>query len=71
MKRFVAVLVALALCVPLAACRAPSGGHYTFDLIVKEPTMDFWVHLNEGAQAAAREYGITVNFLGPDVETNY
>lgn len=44
---------------------------YTFDLIVKGTNMDFWKSVNEGAQAAASSYDVTVSMRGPAIEKNY
>lgn len=44
---------------------------YTFDLIVKGTSMDFWKSVNEGAQAAAKSCNAAVSMSGPEVEEDY
>jgi len=44
---------------------------YTFDLIVKGTSMEFWKRVNEGAQAAASTYHVSVTMYGPAVEKDY
>lgn len=41
------------------------------DLIVKETDSEFWISLYKGATAAANYYGIELNYLGPDEESDY
>ncbi|MCR4891232.1 MAG: ABC transporter substrate-binding protein [Lachnospiraceae bacterium] len=47
---------------------AAAGGDYTIALITMDSLDQHWVHLNEGAQAKAKELGVTVDFMSPDTK---
>lgn len=78
MKRLLAMLLVLAVFAGITggvlylwhAGSGPKKG-YTFELIVKGTGMDFWKTVNEGAQAAASTYNVTVTYCGPEAEKDY
>jgi ribose transport system substrate-binding protein len=39
--------------------------HYTFELITKSNASPYWLAVKEGADAAAKDYGVTVRFEAP------
>lgn len=39
--------------------------HYTFELITKSNASPYWLAVKEGADAAAKKYGVTVRFEAP------
>jgi ribose transport system substrate-binding protein len=52
-----------------AAAAEPAGGEdYQIALITMDSIDQHWVTLNEGAQKAAAEFGVTVNFLSPNTK---
>lgn len=57
----------------LAGCAAATASQKTrtIDLIVKSTQMEFWRSVDDGAQAAAAAYGITVTLYGPEKEIDY
>lgn len=78
MKRLFAMLLVLGVFAGITAgimylWHAGSGPQKgdTFELIVKGTGMDFWKTVNEGAQAAASTYNVTVTFRGPEAEKDY
>ena len=40
-------------------------------LKVIDATNDFWTGMIQGAEMAAKEYGVNLTVLGPDAETEY
>ncbi len=42
-----------------------SGKSYTFELITKSNASPYWLAVKEGADAAAKKYGVKVNFEAP------
>ena len=73
-KKILAILcVACLLISVLAACNDDSGkdggdGDIRIALITMDSIDQHWVTLNEGAQAAARELGVEVVFMSPNVK---
>ena len=66
-KTIVAAAAALLLIAPLSACGSDSGnGGYDIAMVAKGFSQSYWVSVHEGADAAAKEYGATVTFNGPD-----
>ncbi|WEV69873.1 ABC transporter substrate-binding protein [Bifidobacterium sp. ESL0775] len=58
--------------VPLSACgngggSSANGKHkYEISMVAKGFSQSYWVSVHQGADAAAKKYGATVNFNGPD-----
>ena len=44
--------------------------HYTFELITKSNASPYWLAVKQGADAAAKAYGVTVNFEAPSSGTD-
>ena len=44
---------------------AKPAKHYTFELITKSNASPYWLAVRDGADAAAKKYGVTVNFEAP------
>ena len=53
---------------PEAASEEAAGGDYKIALITMDSIDQHWVALNEGAQEAAKEAGVTVDFMSPDTK---
>lgn len=53
--------------VPISAIptAAMPSTHYTFELITKSNASPYWLAVKKGADAAAKKYGVTVNFEAP------
>ncbi len=53
--------------VGISAIPLPSmpSKHYTFELITKSNASPYWLAVKEGADAAAKKYGVTVHFEAP------
>ncbi len=45
-----------------------ANGEYSIALITMDSIDQHWVTLNEGAQAEAEKYGVTVDFMSPDTK---
>lgn len=72
MKKFtkiLAMLLALTLCLGLAACAAADSGEKTIAVIAKGETHAFWQAVKAGAEAAGAEKGYKVTFRGPTAES--
>lgn len=69
MKKFLALLCCICLVVGvLAACNktdAPDSKDYKIALITMDSIDQHWVNLHKGAEEAAKELGVTVDFLSP------
>ena len=65
MKKIVALL--LSLCLVLGAASAMAAGE-KIALITMDSIDQHWVTLNEGAQKAAEELGVTVTFMAPNTK---
>lgn len=67
----------LLLLLPLTASCAPSGNLQkgekmtVIDMIVKMDRGDYWKTIKMGAEVAAKEYNVKLNFLAPGNENNY
>lgn len=49
---------------------AASTKHYTFELITKSNDSPYWLAVKDGADDAAKKYGVTVTFEAPATETD-
>ena len=65
MKKIVALL--LSLCLVLGAASAMAAGE-KIALITMDSIDQHWITLNEGAQKAAEELGVTVTFMSPNTK---
>ncbi|WP_410768467.1 substrate-binding domain-containing protein [Fontibacillus sp. BL9] len=70
-------LLLLILMLPLTASCAPSANMQTgekstvIDMIVKMDRGDYWSTIKMGAEVAAKEYNVKLNFLAPGNENDY
>ncbi|MDN4069121.1 substrate-binding domain-containing protein [Paenibacillus vini] len=70
-------LLLLLFMLPLTASCAPAGnlqkGEKTtvIDMIVKMDRGDYWSTIKMGAEVAAKEYNVKLNFLAPENENDY
>lgn len=84
-KRLLALLMAGAMAVSMTACggnnnsasgsgaasgSGSSGGDKEFTIVVKSLADQYWVLLKAGAEAKAKELGVTVNVIGPNSESD-
>jgi len=77
MKKLVLGFTALAAINTLAACSDTSNavtnsgneGELRIEVIAKGFQHDFWQAVNQGAEMAAENYGVNINFVGPSSET--
>ncbi|HEX7390636.1 MAG TPA: substrate-binding domain-containing protein, partial [Acidiphilium sp.] len=73
-----AALAAAALTVPSASAASTASAttaalpvpaspakHYQFELITKSNASPYWLAVRDGADAAAKKFGVTVNFEAP------
>ena len=71
-KRTLAALTA-ALSLLLCSCTSTSSisAPHTVTLIAKSTQTEFWLSVFAGAEAAATEYNLDLNIVGPDAEEDY
>ncbi len=65
-KRIVSLVCALVLSLALVTCAVAE--EYKIALITMDSIDQHWVTLNEGAQEAAAELGVTVDFMAPNTK---
>lgn len=65
MKKLVSMLLCIAL---LAVCAGAMAAGEKIALITMDSIDQHWVTLNEGAQKAAAEFGVTVTFMAPNTK---
>ncbi len=65
-KRIVSLVCALVLSLALVTCAVAED--YKIALITMDSIDQHWVTLNEGAQEAAAELGVTVDFMAPNTK---
>jgi ribose transport system substrate-binding protein len=74
MKNFTRVMVCMMMAVVLVVSLASCGGSAKMDkhveIISKGFQHEFWQAVNKGAQDAADEQGWTINFVGPETESD-
>ena len=71
MKKFLAILCALVLCLSVFSAVAETvkaTQPWKIALITMDSIDQHWVKLNEGAQAKAAELGVTVDFMSPNTK---
>jgi ribose transport system substrate-binding protein len=71
MKKFLAILCALVLCLSVFSAVAETvkaSQPWKIALITMDSIDQHWVKLNEGAQAKAAELGVTVDFMSPNTK---
>ena len=66
MKKLLTVILSIALVLMLAASALAAGEQIA--LITMDSIDQHWVTLNEGAQKAAEELGVTVTFMAPNTK---
>lgn len=64
--------VALALCLLCACTSSPvTSTQHSVTLVAKSTQTEFWLSVFAGAEAAATEYNLSLNILGPETEEDY
>lgn len=65
--------LAAALGLLLCSCTSPAAttAPHTVTLIAKSTQTEFWLSVFAGAEAAATEYNLDLNIIGPDTEEDY
>ena len=64
--------VALGLLLCLCACSAEeNAARHSVALVAKSTQTEFWLSVFAGAEAAATEYNLDLNILGPETEEDY
>ena len=64
--------VALALCLLCACSSSPvTSTQHSVTLVAKSTQTEFWLSVFAGAEAAATEYNLSLNILGPETEEDY
>lgn len=75
LKKWFGVLLVLVLLVIASSLSAKGnsteGKHIVFVLKTIDTTTDFWTSMVDGANMAAKEYGVQVTVVGPGAETEY
>ena len=66
MKKLLTLVLSIALVLTLAATAMAAGEQIA--LITMDSIDQHWVTLNEGAQKAAAELGVTVTFIAPNTK---
>ena len=70
MKKLLAVLLIVALVLPLAASVAVAQDKPYIAIVSKGFQHQFWQGVAKGAQAAAEQYGVEITFDGPPTESD-
>ena len=70
MKKLLAVLLIVALVLPLAASVAVAQDKPYIAIVSKGFQHQFWQVVAKGAQAAAEQYGVEITFDGPPTESD-
>jgi len=65
----VVAFVAMALLLPLSLTAAPTKKRWRIAIVPKALTGEYWVRCQRGAQAAAKQFGVELLFVGPSAET--
>src|SRR5260370_4116648 len=70
-KRFLCLAVGVVLVAACGASATPTHGHpnWSIPIISKGWKHQFWVAVRHGAQDEATKEGVTINFIGPDNES--
>ena len=66
MKRILSILLCLLLV--LTGCAGQGRTDYRIALITMDSIDQYWVDLNDGAQRAAAEFGVTVTYMAPNTK---
>ena len=69
--KFLAILMALALCLSGCGGTRQSGGSYNIYLIAKSSKTEFWKSVFAGANAAKSEYNVHLTILSPETEEDF
>ena len=69
--KWIAVFLALLVCLSGCAGTHQSGGAYNIYLIAKSATTEFWKSVFAGANAAKSEYNVHLTILAPDTEEDF
>lgn len=69
--KWIAVFLALLVCLSGCAGTHQSGGSYNIYLIAKSSTTEFWKSVFAGANAAKSEYNVQLTILAPDTEEDF
>lgn len=70
-NKLVAVCCALALLLCGCTTRSTTTAQHTVTLVAKSTQTEFWLSVFAGAEAAATEYNLDLNIIGPDTEEDY
>ena len=70
MKKLITLLLALALFAAMAAVPALAEDNLYVAMLPKAYIGDFWKSVEAGAQQAAKDFGVTITFEGPESETD-
>ena len=71
MKKLLAVLLIVALVLPLAASVAVAQDKPYIAIVSKGFQHQFWQVVAKGAQAAAEQYGVEITFDGPPTKCTF
>lgn len=67
---FTLLILLLSSCTPTRSLQSEEN-NIEVDMIVKLDRGDYWETIRMGAEAAAKEYNVKLNFLAPDNENDY
>lgn len=70
MKKFLAVLLIVALVLPAVASVSVAQDKPYIAIVSKGFQHQFWQVVHKGAQAAAEQYGVEISFDGPPTESD-
>ena len=69
--KWIALFLALLVCLSGCAGTHQSGGSYNIYLIAKSSTTEFWKAVFSGANAEKSEYNVQLTILAPDTEEDF
>lgn len=70
-NKLVALLCALSLLLSGCSSTAGTSSRHTVTLVAKSTQTEFWLSVFAGAEAAATEYNLELNIVGPATEEDY
>lgn len=81
MKKFLAILMAMAMVVSMSACgseaeeespaKVESGGEeIEIAVVLKTLSAEYWNYVKDGCEAAAKDLGVKVTVVGPNAESD-
>ena len=67
-NKIAAICCSMALLLCGCTFQSNTSQQYTVTLVAKSTQTEFWLSVFAGAEAAATEYNLDLNIIGPDAE---